>query len=221
VPEVVSKRRRGARPPLTPTRITEAALRIADDEGIDAVSIRRIAAEIDARPMSLYDHFASKEDLFDSMADTVTGEVLLSQPLPEGWREALTVIARRSYATFTKHPWLVGLYSRRSRFGPNAVAVSKQAARATSTMPVGETERWLLFGTLIDFVLGHSLRAAMTPRPADLEDVISPEELQRSPELAALPETLRSRASLERFELGLELVLDAIELRCRSARSGR
>ena len=74
--------KQSARPALTAGLIVEAAIRIADDEGLDAVSMRRIAAELDARPMSLYDHIGSKEGLLSLMADEVVKECLVEPPSP-------------------------------------------------------------------------------------------------------------------------------------------
>src|SRR5262249_11364297 len=108
------------RRPLTADAITAAAIRIADAEGLEAVSIRRIASEIDARPMSLYAPFPSKGDLLSQMADVVVGEVLIDPPLLEHWRDALAQISRRLYAMLVNHPWLVFVTSRYPRFGPNS-----------------------------------------------------------------------------------------------------
>ena len=82
------------RPRLTSAAIVAAAMRLADAEGLEAVSIRRVAAELEARAMSLYDHFESKQDLLVSMVDEGVGEMLTSEPPPEDWREAIAVSAR-------------------------------------------------------------------------------------------------------------------------------
>jgi AcrR family transcriptional regulator len=189
-------------------------VRIADAEGLDAVSIRRLAAELGARPMSLYDHFASKDDLLDSMMEEIVLEVLVPGSLPPDWRSALQAIARREYATFIRHPWMPALFGQRSRIGPNAQRFARQAAAATSSLPLGEDERWTMFGIVNDYVLGHSLRAvASPPDHGDLEDLIPDADLVVSPELASLPANIRSRASVERFEIGLDSVLDGLERR--------
>jgi len=207
----VTRRSAGRRrPTLSPEAITDAAIRLADGDGLEAVSIRRIAAELDARPMSLYDHFAGKDELLDSMAERVVEEMLVPGPLPNHWRSAMAAAAMRFYVTFVVHPWLVTIFGRRSAFGPNSKKVALQSAQALSGLPLEPDERWTMQGILNDYILGYSLRSAVSS-PADLGDAIGAEDLEEAPELAALPENLRSRASLERFELGLQIVLDGIE----------
>src|SRR6188472_3619062 len=90
---------------LNRAAIVRAAIAIADAEGLDAVSIRRVAAVLDARPMSLYTHVASKDDLVDLMVDEAIADVLLPEPLPTDWREAMRAIAAQSYRAFRAHPW--------------------------------------------------------------------------------------------------------------------
>jgi AcrR family transcriptional regulator len=201
---------------LTPEAILEAAIRIADAEGLEAVSIRRIAAEIDARPMSLYDHFSSKDALLAAMADEIVSEVLVDPPLPDDWREAMTAIMRQLYGMLVRHPWLLAVTSRQPRFGPNSERQAAQLAEAMSGLSLDSAEMWILVGTVNDYVLGHSLRAVSIPEPEELEDVIAEPAIDAIPELASLPDYLRTRDSVERFEAGLAAVLDGIERRLPS-----
>lgn len=203
--------------PLTAEAITAAAIAIADSDGLEGVSIRRIAADLDARPMSLYDHFDSKDELLAAMVEEVRGEALVEGPLPEDWREALTAIAMRLYALLISHPWLVPVFGKQPRFGPNATKLAKQMAEAVAALPIEQEELWTMQGTVNDYVLGHSLRAVAAPKPEDLDDVIPDSELAEAPELASLPRWLRSRASVERFETGLQIVLDGVERRILAA----
>jgi AcrR family transcriptional regulator len=213
------RRRRGKkkdasrRPRLTPEAITEAATRIADAEGLGAVSIRRVAAEVGARPMSLYSHFSSKDELFASMAGEAVSEMLVQKPLSKDWREAVAEIARRMYATFIGHPWLVMIFTQQPRFGANAVRQAKQMARAVTSLDLEPSEIWLLQGTVNDYVLGHSLRATSAPTAGSLAGAIAETDVVEFPELAQLKESLRSRSSTDRFEIGLQIVLDGVERR--------
>jgi AcrR family transcriptional regulator len=188
-------------------------MRLADSEGLEAVSIRRVAAEIDARAMSLYDHFASKQDLLASMVDEGIGEILASQPLPSDWREAVGVSARRMYAAYARHPWMLFVHTERARPGPNGIKVAKQMARALTTLPLEHEDVWQVQGIVNDYVIGYSFRIVGTVNPEDMEAVIATSDVVELPELAALPDNLRTRSSIERFELGLQTMLDGVERR--------
>ena len=74
---------------LSRADVVAAALALADAEGLEAVSIRRVAAELGVRPMALYTHIASKDDLVALMLHEMSGELLVPEPLPDDWREAL------------------------------------------------------------------------------------------------------------------------------------
>lgn len=198
---------------LSPAAITEVAIGLADAEGLEAVSIRRVAAELDARAMSLYDHFASKRELLDSMNDEVIGEMLVSQPLPETWREAMATTARTMYAAYARHPWAIFVAAERIGPGPNAVKIAKQVARALTTLPLEHGDVWQVQGIVNDYVIGYSFRTVGTVNPEDMEAAIAASDVVEFPELAALPDNLRNRSSIERFELGLQTVLDGIERR--------
>jgi len=202
------KRRR-----LSPEAITEAAIRLADAEGLEAVSIRRVAAELDGRAMSLYDHFASKSELLASMTDEVVGEMLVSQPLPEAWREAVAVSARTMYAAYASHPWAIFAAAERLGPGPNGVKLAKQMAGALATLPLEHGDVWQVQGIVNDYVIGYSFRTVATVNPEDMEAAIAASDKVEFPELAALPDNLRNRSSIDRFELGLQTVLDGIERR--------
>ncbi|MFD9336176.1 TetR/AcrR family transcriptional regulator C-terminal domain-containing protein [Streptomyces sp. NPDC060028] len=91
---------------LTLGRIVGAAVTVADAEGLAALSMRRVAAELGVATMSLYRHVADKDDLLTRMMDGVmAGHPLPADP-PEGWREAIELAARQLWDLFRRHPWL-------------------------------------------------------------------------------------------------------------------
>jgi AcrR family transcriptional regulator len=98
-------------PDLTRDRIVRAATAIADLEGISAVTMRRLATELDVAVMSLYRHVPGKDDLVLLMADRVLGEVVLPDPLPEGWRAQVEAVAWGQWDLMKKHPWISSVMS--------------------------------------------------------------------------------------------------------------
>ena len=198
---------------LSASKIVEAAIEIADSQGLESVSIRRIARALDARPMSIYNHISNKDEILELMAEKAIDEVLAESPLPRDWREALSTIARMMYATYIAHPWLVTIFSQRPIIGPNAAKHAEQFVIAVDELPYKKEELWWFVGAMNDYVLGHSLRAVTAPPSVQLADPGPGEEEMPSAELESLPDYLRTRASIERFEFGMKLVLDGIWLR--------
>lgn len=112
-------------------QIVRTAVAIADAEGLDAVSMRRLASTLGVGPMSLYRHVVSKDDLIALMTDAVFGERELPDPGPEGWRAKLELIARLHWDLCRRHLWLPTVISfTRPLLVPNTVAHTEWTLRA-------------------------------------------------------------------------------------------
>jgi AcrR family transcriptional regulator len=124
VPEVIWARPeragRGPRPAHSRADIAAAAVRIADADGFDAVSMRHVAAELGCGTMSLYNYVPRKEDLYELMMDAVSGEQELWQPTGD-WRADMNRMARQTRALMYRHPWIPRLMSPVYGFSPNAL----------------------------------------------------------------------------------------------------
>ncbi|WP_436771333.1 TetR/AcrR family transcriptional regulator [Yinghuangia sp. YIM S09857] len=123
--------------PLDRERIVAAAVALADEGGLEAVSLRKVAARLDAGPMRLYGYISTKEELFDLMVDAVQAEILPEIPprtgeeeQPADWREALRVLAHRTRHTVLRHEWLADLLGGRPTLGPNGLAVAEATLSA-------------------------------------------------------------------------------------------
>jgi AcrR family transcriptional regulator len=150
------------RPVLSREAIVQAALAVADAEGLEAVSMRRVAAELGARTMSLYTYIERKEDLLDLMADEVATETLVPPAeLPADWREATLAIARRERRTTLRHPWLVDLVTRRSMVGdvgPNMLRHGDQSIAVLDSLDADPTWKWRLLTAVADYSTGFAVR---------------------------------------------------------------
>jgi len=209
-PDLLDASQRGG---LSTQAIVDTAIAIADVDGLDAVSIRRVAAILEVRPMSLYTHIVSKDELLALMVNELMGTLLVHAPLPEDWREALTVIARRLFKTFASHPWLLALLARRPRPGPNAARHAKQLARAVDGLGLRPDEMWTLISIVNDYIVGHAMRVATTGSTRDLIDHLTEQERADLPGADALARTEETRIAGAVFELGLKTVLDGVEHR--------
>ncbi|MFF3437413.1 GntR family transcriptional regulator [Streptosporangium sp. NPDC002721] len=116
---------------LSRKRTLRAAIAIADTEGLDAVSMRRLAAEFGVGPMSLYRHVASKEELVTQMTDEVFGEPELPVPGPDGWRAKLELVSRLQWELCRRHLWLPRAVSFvRPSLAPNVMEHTEWTLRA-------------------------------------------------------------------------------------------
>jgi AcrR family transcriptional regulator len=162
------------RPVLSREAIVQAALAVADAEGLEAVSMRRVAAELGARTMSLYTYIERKEDLLDLMADAVAGEVVHPGELPADWRAATIAIVVRERDASRRHPWIIDLVARRSavgRVGPNAIRHLEQTLQALRGLGLGQLETRRVAAAIADYSTGFVVREAREEHGGDTEAV--------------------------------------------------
>lgn len=113
-------RAQDARPRLTRERVLRAAVALADESGIDALSMRKLGEQVGVEAMSLYKHVAHKDDLLDGMVDLVFAEIELDQDQPS-WRTAMRDRAVSVRAVLKRHPWAVPLMQSRTDPGPHTL----------------------------------------------------------------------------------------------------
>jgi AcrR family transcriptional regulator len=157
--EVWSRTVTGSRKPrFTREDIAATAVRVADAEGLEAISMRRLATELDAGTMTLYYYVHTKDELLTLMIDAVMSEGI--DPLPQGdWRSAVTQIARRSKRMLQAHPWILEINDSNG-FGPNAVRHFDQTLEAVARRG-GSLEDQLDLATAVDeYVFGYCMMHA-------------------------------------------------------------
>jgi AcrR family transcriptional regulator len=113
---------RRARPALSLHRIVEAAIELADAEGLGALSMQRLAERLGFSTMALYRYVPGKAELIDVMVDAACGEPPELGWADGGWREKLELWARESYGLFVRHPWMLQVVTSRRLMGPNELA---------------------------------------------------------------------------------------------------
>jgi AcrR family transcriptional regulator len=205
---------------LSRATIVAAAIAIADREGLGAVSIRRVAAELGARAMSLYTYLDSKDELFQLMADVAAGVILLPDSFAGSWREVVTEIARRSRDSFMAHRWVVELPAEgRLRGGPNALRHVEQSLQAVAGLGLDPHQQWLLLTAVDDYTLGYVTREVMQASGHDrwdeqrkmITDLPYYRELLASGEFPLLNELVnQDLPPVDAFEQGLRWLLDGI-----------
>ncbi|RKQ87998.1 TetR family transcriptional regulator [Solirubrobacter pauli] len=205
---------RGRQSPLSRAGIVRVAIEVADAEGLEAVSMRRLARELSAGAMSLYHYFENREELLELMIDTVAAEMVVPD-LPGDWRPAVEAVARHSRAMFRAHTWVLPIFQDVPAVTPNLLRHIEQTARAVASLE-GQPPELLsaLAGAVDDFTIGFTLR-----------ELSGGERRQRSwdtPELRLLLESgefplvasfiaADSPMPAPDFELGLRWLLDGFQ----------
>ncbi|MFI6743059.1 TetR/AcrR family transcriptional regulator [Nonomuraea sp. NPDC050451] len=204
--------------PLSRDRIVRAAIDLADREGLDAVSLRKVAAALDAGPMRLYGYLSTKEELLDLMVDEVYGEIVPSEPAGDDWRAALRDLARRTRQAALRHEWFADLLGGRPNLGPNALAYLETSLTALKDVPV--TTMLQVATTVNAYVMGavrREITELRTERASGLDEqewrsTVGP-YLTRMLATGRYPAVARFVASDDvqpDFDEGLDWVLDGV-----------
>lgn len=209
---------RGPKPGLSLEGIVRAAIAIADTEGLDAVSMQRVAGEFGFTTMSLYRYVPGKSELIDLMIDTVIGPPPDLSVIPGGWRPKLAEWARLTWVFFQQHPWFLGAALSRV-MGPNQVGWLEQAVAALSGN--GLVGQELMEAVLV--VNGHvrslaSYASVQTKAETDAwTSAVGTLIATHSDRFPALAAAIADGAFApddndDGFEFGLDRVLDGIEV---------
>jgi AcrR family transcriptional regulator len=169
---------RGPKPAYTRADIAAAAVRIADDGGLDAVSMRHVAAELGCGTMSLYNYVPRKEDLYELMVDAAGGEHELWEPSGD-WRADMLRVAHQTRALMHRHPWLPRLMSPVYGFSPNALRYLEHCMVCLDPLEMTYGMKMQLVGLLNGVVtmyvsneLATAERARNLPWSADEENAV-------------------------------------------------
>jgi len=209
---------------LTADLVFDGAIALADDAGFEAITIRRLAATLEVKPMTIYHHVPNKEAIIDGMVDRVMGEIEL--PSPElGWREAATRRAHSAREVLSRHPWATPLIDSRTNSGEATLrhheAVTACFRIAGFSIPLtGHAV------AIIDaFVYGFALQEAALPETSGPEIAelaesalgqIDPTEFPYLVEFASEHVMQGDYSFGDEFTYGLELILDALAERAAS-----
>ncbi len=220
---------RQRRDPISREAIVAAAIRLLDSEGLNALSMRRIADQLGTGAASLYWHVGSKDGLLDLVFDEIVGELAIPDPDPPRWREQVKDVARAQRAISLRHPYVVQISIGRIPLGPNALRYSERTLailRAGGLPPrlavqgshllISTVNGFTLDETGVDTAAGYGGRAGN----ADGDDAVGVADLasayigglpaQRFPNLVALADEFAYADPDERFELLIDIFTDGL-----------
>ncbi|GAA1940057.1 TetR/AcrR family transcriptional regulator [Agromyces allii] len=219
---------RGPKQRTSVDAVVDAAIEIADDEGVEALSMRRIAERLGLKPMSVYTYVPGKAELIDLMVDRVAGE----QALPEldgPLRERLARIAQLAWNEYLRHPWLLSIDTSRPPLGPNVSDRWEWSLRAIDDLGLDDLDMDQVITLITGYVSGPArayldaerLHRAVAETDEEwwernapiLEEIMDPARYPISGRVGlAAGEAYGSASDPERsFTFGLERVIDGIE----------
>jgi AcrR family transcriptional regulator len=217
--------KRGPKPGLSLDAIVAAAIELADAEGLEAVSMRRVAAALDVGTMSLYRYVPGKAELLDLMLDRMSDPGDTAQRVAGlDWRELMEQVARGTWRLYLEHPWLLQVNWARPALGPSSLAGVEIEMGGLEGIGLSDRERVMVMVAIDGYVVGSARRVAQERWAAE-ETGVSDDEfwaaqepfLERAmstgryPTLARLSEDAFSAGHEELFEFGLARLLDGLE----------
>jgi AcrR family transcriptional regulator len=216
-----ARKRRTTRPPLSTEAIVQAALRVLGREGLDAVTMRRVAEELGAGAASLYVHVADKDELDSLMLDQVLGELRLPEPVPKRWQEQLTALARELVRVMEANMGIARVAIANPPVGPNALRVTDWMLgllrTAGATDPVAAYGSDLVWLYCTSVALEVSAYAATGFDPADVADratqmrqYLASLPSDRFPNVVALASPITGGGGDERLEFGLDVLIGGL-----------
>jgi AcrR family transcriptional regulator len=225
---------RGPRPKLSREQIVETAIELADEVGLEAMSMRAVARALGVGTMSLYRYVPSKVVLVDLMFDTVLSRQPRADELPGGWRAKLEAVARTDLAFYLRHPWILDISSTRPPLGPGTLDVFESLLRAVDGSGLTKAELSPAVSTLAAYVRGAAygeLTKARAERDSGLTDeqwwtdrndfwerYFDPE---RYPTITSVYAAGGYADAPDEFEFGLQRLLDGLQALIDSRRGRR
>jgi AcrR family transcriptional regulator len=217
-----SRRARPAKPALSREAIVDAALEIVGEEGIDALSMRRLAQALDTGPASLYVYVANRDALWDLVFDAAVGSIETEPTDPARWREQLHALAGRMvHMMVAEYPGMARLAMARIPVGDNALRVSESMLSLLKAGGVGDLAAAYAADLLALYVTANAYEQSLytqlygdpdhamreVARIAERFAAVSPD---RFPTIAALRDELTIGDGEERFALGIDVIVNGL-----------
>jgi AcrR family transcriptional regulator len=209
------------RPQLTRQRVVAEALAVIAQDGVQALTMRSLAARLGVVPGALYHHVGNKQQLQDLVLDGVLAEVDVHIDPSLAWTEQLKVVAHRLRRVLERHPGVAGILKTRDPLGPHSLALAEALLAPLQAAGFADRQAGLAFSLLVDYTIGFAVSA--TPTAVNEQRVRDPairtqlHEFFRSlppdrfPALVALGEHVWVDNRDERFAAGLDVLVVGLE----------
>jgi AcrR family transcriptional regulator len=207
------------RVPLNRERVFRAAVVLADDQGIESLTMRALGEELGVEAMSLYYYVANKDELLDGMVDLVYSEI----ELPSGeadWKTEMRRVATSAHEALSRHRWAITLMESRTRPGPANLRHHDSVIRTFREAGFSIKQAIHAFSALDSYISGFALQELTMPFDTSEELAEAAESILRqfpADEYPHLAETITEHVTksgydyADEFEVGLDLILDGLE----------
>ena len=227
-----STRDRPAKPPLSEEVVVDAALAILKSEGLEAVTMRRVAAALDTGAASLYVYVSGREGLLQAMLDRVTATIELEPPDASRWREQLHSLLRRTHQALVAHP---GIAAMTMEDPPTTEVVLRTTENMLGILLGGgldpQSAAWAcdIFGSLVVAIAseddvrrarGRGDEAARRRQAEDIYKTFSGLPPDRFPLLTAHASEMVAGSGEERFRFAIDVVIDGLLARASAVKRG-
>lgn len=212
------------RAPLSRERVLRAAVALADESGIEALTMRRLGQALGVEAMSLYKHVANKDDILDGITDLVVGDIEVP-PAGTHWKTAMRARARSAHEVLLAHPWAAVQIMSRFNIGPGMTRyldATLGRLREGGFTIEGALDAW---HALDSHIYGFTLQELSLPfdaaeAPRVSADVLGQLSADRFPHVVEIITHVMTSGRVEDFEFGLELLLDGLAKSLRRRHSG-
>lgn len=208
----------GLRETLNRDRVVRAAMDLADERGIESLTMRELGRKLGVEAASLYNHVARKDDLLDGMADLVVAEI----DLPSGdvhWKEAMRRRAVSARDVFSRHPWAAGLIDSREASGPSRLSYTDRVLGTLLQAGFSPSTAGRAFVALDSYVYGFERQRSTVGMGDEANGVETARAVLDSMPHETYPSLARVAMEYEAepyddaaaFEFGLDLILDGLQ----------
>jgi AcrR family transcriptional regulator len=208
------------RPRLTRERVVTEALAAIAHDGVQALTMRRLAARLGVVPGALYHHVGNKQQLQDLVLDGVLAEVDFHTDPALAWTEQLKILATRLRQVLEAHPGVAGILKTRDPLGPHSLALAEAFLGPLQAAGFGDREAGLAFFVLVDYTIGFAVGSPASVNEQRVRDPATRAQLHQFlrslppdhfPTLVALGEHVWVDNRDQRFTAGLQVLVDGLE----------
>jgi AcrR family transcriptional regulator len=214
--ESVKARKAGRRPRVSREQVLDAALALADEGGLSAVTMGSVGARLGVEAMSLYRHIGNKEEMLDGLVDRVFAEIEVPADAPD-WRQALRRRAISVHDALRRHPWAIGLMESRAQPGPATLGHHDEMLGLLFRAGFAGGRAVRVYNLLDSYIYGFALQEATLPFSSQEEmEAVSDQMLATMadayPNLTSVQRELVGSGFVysDEFEAGLDIILAAL-----------